>query len=81
MSRLKTLKWECLYLRAFLEICDMRYGLTGKPEQYRLEICAAAYNAGFQLPLSQLETLRELNYVKKARSYWRSHVNTAYAAR
>lgn len=72
VNRLKYLHWECLYLRAFLEICGQRHGLAGKSDLYRLEISAAAYNAGFMLPLQQLEKLRGLDYVKKVSAYWSS---------
>lgn len=70
IARLKDIEWQCLYLKAFIEICLQKYQLKQKDRLYQLEILAAAYNAGINYSIEELQSLRSLDYVKKSKGYY-----------
>lgn len=73
--RMKNLETQCVYLMAFIEMCDSIYSLMGKDDLYRLKIISTAYNCGTDYSIEQLEYISNIPAfpfgTNESRSKWK----------
>lgn len=78
IKRLRNVDFQILYLEAFIESCEKKFNLAGKPIDYKIKIISTAYNTGFSNTLKMLEerakncTYPEGKYSSKSKwHYWK----------
>ncbi len=55
IKRLRNVDYQILYLEAFIESCEKKFNLEGKPVDYKIKIISTAYNTGFSNTIEMLE--------------------------
>lgn len=74
IMRIQDRRYQRMYLRAFVDICRIRFNLEGRSKEEQLKIIAGAYNAGVWKDIGQLMKLEGLKCFpygrNSAKSLW-----------
>jgi hypothetical protein len=71
LERLKSIKWQLMYLRAFMELMYTRFPeLIEKPKEKQVELLAAAYNLGYQHTIEEINNWKTVKAFPNGKKAW-----------